>query len=317
MDIDKTDWKILNALLENSRLAMSAIARKARISKQSCFYRIKRLESEGLITGYRAKINSAKLGYSTYSVYLRLFNVTAEDEQELIKKILTIENVRWLVNSTGKWDMMFAVAARNNIEFDSILRTVLNMSHKHILDYETAIILSTKDIWLRKFEQQPAELIESATSDIEKIDETDKKILELLQENARMESTKISSLVGITAEAVSYRIKNLVKKGVIHLFTVNIDKEKLGLSWYQIQFLLSNQAQDDKSLISKLLMTEDVGYIVKTLGKWNFEIHIYCRNIEEFRTKLLRIRSQLAGNVMEYETNIILKKYKSKTLILN
>ena len=43
-------------------------------------------------------------------------------------------------------------------------------------------------------------------------EERHKKILELLQENARMESTKISSLVNITAEAVSYRIKNLVKK---------------------------------------------------------------------------------------------------------
>ena len=63
-------------------------------------------------------------------------------------------------------------------------------------------------------------------------------------------------------------------------------------------------------------MIEGIDYIVRMIGKWNFEIDLYCETITHFREQLVRIRELLAGNIKEYDTNIILEKHVSRTLTL-
>lgn len=306
-EFDKTDWKILKSLFSNSRTPISTLAKEARISKAGCFYRLKRLETSGLITGYKAKINMSKLGFNTYAVYLKLFDIDQDEEKILIDALKKIGGLKWLVTSTGAWDLMLSVEAKNNLEFHEKLGEILKAGKRNILEHETAIVLSTRRLWLSDVETIPEELSESATVE-EKIDLTDIKILDRLHQNARIESSVISRELGLTAEAVSYRIKNLVKRGIIHSFGLYVNLELLGLDWYQVQFLLNNPKEAD-IILPKIVAAGDVGYVVKTLGKWNFEVHLYCRNIQDFRIKLLKLRSLMSGSIRDYETNIILKKH--------
>jgi len=314
--IDKIDEKILQSLIINSRAPLSMLSKNAKISKQGCFYRLKRLEAENIITGYRVKINSAKLGYSSFCLYVKLVNITESSENELIEKIILKNYVRWFVTCTGRWDIMVSFSAKDNLEYNNRMKELLKLMEDKVLHYETSIILSTNDLWLRDRTLLKSDLIESDSKEKVTIDEKDKKILNMLQKNARIEVTKIAPEVNLTAEAVSYRIKRLQKDNIIHSFTVSINKEKFGLTWYQIQFLLKNiDDVEEKKILSKLKMIEGVDYIVWMIGKWNFEINMYCKTIEEFRKNLMTIRSMLSEYIREYDTNIILKKYKSRTLV--
>jgi len=60
--LDEIDKKILNLLQEDCRRPILELSRELAISKSTISYRIKRLEDEGIIEGYHAKINASKLG---------------------------------------------------------------------------------------------------------------------------------------------------------------------------------------------------------------------------------------------------------------
>jgi len=61
--LDEIDIKIINLLQEDCRTSLDKIAEQLPVAKSTVQYRIKRLEEEGIIEGYHAKINASKLGY--------------------------------------------------------------------------------------------------------------------------------------------------------------------------------------------------------------------------------------------------------------
>jgi len=60
------------------------------------------------------------------------------------------------------------------------------------------------------------------------LDRTDRRILELLQRDARMTNVAIASEVGLTAPSVFERIRKLEQRGVIKGYTVQVDPAALG-----------------------------------------------------------------------------------------
>ena len=60
--MDSTDYKIIEILLEDGRIPMKELAQKVALSAPAVAERVKRLEEENIITGYKAVINYDKLG---------------------------------------------------------------------------------------------------------------------------------------------------------------------------------------------------------------------------------------------------------------
>jgi len=60
--LDEIDSGILKILQEDCRTPLEQIANELKVPKSTIHYRIKRLEEEGIIEGYYAKVNHAKLG---------------------------------------------------------------------------------------------------------------------------------------------------------------------------------------------------------------------------------------------------------------
>ncbi|MBD3194804.1 MAG: winged helix-turn-helix transcriptional regulator [Candidatus Lokiarchaeota archaeon] len=61
--LDDIDRGILNILQKDCRMPLLEIAEKLDVPKSTIHYRVRRLEEEGIIEGYHAKINAEKLGY--------------------------------------------------------------------------------------------------------------------------------------------------------------------------------------------------------------------------------------------------------------
>ncbi len=61
--LDTTDAAIIRELYSDARIARAELARRVGLSAPSVGDRIRRLEDSGIITGYGAKINAARLGY--------------------------------------------------------------------------------------------------------------------------------------------------------------------------------------------------------------------------------------------------------------
>jgi Lrp/AsnC family leucine-responsive transcriptional regulator len=62
IELDAIAWKILESLQQNARLSFAEIGRKVGLSTPAAAERVRRLEEAGVITGYHASVNTAKLG---------------------------------------------------------------------------------------------------------------------------------------------------------------------------------------------------------------------------------------------------------------
>lgn len=62
VDLDAIAWKILEALQHNARLSFAELGRKVGLSTPAAAERVRRLEEAGVITGYHASVDVAKLG---------------------------------------------------------------------------------------------------------------------------------------------------------------------------------------------------------------------------------------------------------------
>ncbi len=60
--LDSTDWHILRELQADARLSYNALGRRVGLSSPAVAERIRRLEDAGIVTGYHAHIDPAKVG---------------------------------------------------------------------------------------------------------------------------------------------------------------------------------------------------------------------------------------------------------------
>lgn len=60
--LDSTDWKLLRELQRDARLSYNELGRRVGLSAPAAAERVRKLESAGIITGYGAQIDPAKVG---------------------------------------------------------------------------------------------------------------------------------------------------------------------------------------------------------------------------------------------------------------
>src|SRR3954468_25056569 len=60
--LDPTDWRILAELQSDGRLSFNELARRVNLSAPAVGERVRRLESDGVIAGYQARIDASRAG---------------------------------------------------------------------------------------------------------------------------------------------------------------------------------------------------------------------------------------------------------------
>ena len=86
-----------------------------------------------------------------------------------------------------------------------------------------------------------------------KIDSTDREILKMLQEDARVAFKRIAEKIGVSEATVFVRVKKLRKKGVIKRFTALVSPELLGKNLTAF-VLINTEPKSSLSLISRLAL---------------------------------------------------------------
>jgi Lrp/AsnC family leucine-responsive transcriptional regulator len=66
--LDSTDWSILDELQRDGRLPLTELGRRVNLSSSAATERVRRLEAEGVITGYRAEVDLTKAGFAVLAV---------------------------------------------------------------------------------------------------------------------------------------------------------------------------------------------------------------------------------------------------------
>ena len=91
--LDATDWRILRELQQDARLSYHELGRRVALSAPAAAERVRKLEDRGVITGYVAQLDTARVGLPLYAfLKLRcdpekclLKTTTADDYPEVLE----------------------------------------------------------------------------------------------------------------------------------------------------------------------------------------------------------------------------------------
>jgi Lrp/AsnC family leucine-responsive transcriptional regulator len=118
MEIDETDWRILNVLQKDGRISNQDLADRVGLSPSPCLRRTKLLEHSGIIRKYVALLDTGAVGRGLQAiVQVRLDHQTSVSVDRFEKEILKFPEVLECDLIAGDWDYMLRVAVRDLEEF--------------------------------------------------------------------------------------------------------------------------------------------------------------------------------------------------------
>lgn len=120
--LDKIDQRILSRLQEDGRISMAQLARELHISVTPCVERVKRLEEQGYITGYRAELSPSHLGQNLLAyVQVSLDRTTPEVFDRFRTAMEVLEYVQEAHMVAGGFDYIVKLRVRDMKEYRNVL----------------------------------------------------------------------------------------------------------------------------------------------------------------------------------------------------
>lgn len=134
--MDKIDKQILSMLQKNARTPLKVLADKVFLSSPAVSSRIKQLENDGVITGYRAEIDPAKLGcFITAFINISMDGEKRKSFYEFAEKCPNVLECNFI---TGDYSLLLKVVFPTTLELDVFVGEVQKFGKT-----QTTIVFST------------------------------------------------------------------------------------------------------------------------------------------------------------------------------
>lgn len=315
MNLDKKDRLILYELDRNSRQSDNEIAKKIRLNKNTVKFRIHRLKKLGIIKNFTTIINPSKINCSVFKIYLRLKNLRPKTKSSIINYLVPKRNVFWISQYEGGWDLIIATLAKTPYEFYEFYNEITSRFGKHISKKETTSQIEVPffDRGYLLGEESKLKWVWGGNICKKKCGVADMKILKILAKDSKTPSTKIAEEIKSTPRKVIYRIKKMIRSGIILGFSINLNQELIGREYYKVMLYLMNyDPKEEEKLISFCKKTGKVIHFIKTLGPWDIELEIETKNHRELTRVLLDLKRDFSHYIKRYDSHLIIDEEKGE-----
>ena len=116
-ELDAFDARILAELQADARLTMAELGRRVHLSQPAVTERVRKLETAGIITGYRAVVSPAALGY----VIRAIVRVGRSEFEKMLRLIHETPEVTTAHNVTGEDSWILEIAVRDVAHLDTVV----------------------------------------------------------------------------------------------------------------------------------------------------------------------------------------------------
>jgi DNA-binding Lrp family transcriptional regulator len=297
--MDNKDRKILYEISENANESKNVLAKRIRISREVLDYRIKKLEKEGIITGYQGRINLANFSYGGYIALIQTQNLSETKEKEVISKIKKNSLTQYIGKISGEYDFIIGFASKeiqNLVEYQEFLNETFghNKQKITILTMISEIKDSFKQIFSEKEETNNLRSIIPMNKT--ELDEEDKKIVQSISEDCSIPSWKIADEIGFSEVGVRKRIQKLVDKKIVLGFRTMINLSKLGKQTYFLFLKFNIQGKkQEKDFLDFLALNKKITYSCRTIGEYDFVLTILVEDLKELDTEIRNIKNSLTN----------------------
>ncbi|MGM0511054.1 MAG: Lrp/AsnC family transcriptional regulator [Thermoplasmatota archaeon] len=143
-----------------------------------------------------------------------------------------------------------------------------------------------------------------------KIDDTDKKILELLEQNSRMHYTEIAEKLDVSEATVRNRVRCMEENDIIKKYTIDINPRDIG---YNIVTMLGIDVEPQNLLeaVGKIREVDQVRWAAKSSGDHMIMAELWTENAEELSEIISEKIGKIEG-VRDMKPAILLEKKDKK-----
>jgi Lrp/AsnC family leucine-responsive transcriptional regulator len=149
-----------------------------------------------------------------------------------------------------------------------------------------------------------------------KLDQTDIKILEFLQNDANLTAKELSAKLSLSSTPIYERIRKLEKAGIIQKYVALLDPVQLNKHVMVFINITIKEHHKDKrqAFLDKLLKLEQVLELYHTSGSHDFKAKVRFDNIREYRDFLVDKLAPIE-NIADIDSQIVLDEIKYTTEI--
>ena len=140
------------------------------------------------------------------------------------------------------------------------------------------------------------------------LDELDRKILDLLTQNARYTHSELGERLGLSRVAIKNRMDALEERGIIEGYTVIVNPQKLG-SAVSCYYELEARPDALPEILRRLEACPTVTQIYRVTGECCLHIHAIAADQEELERLMNEVLDRLPG-VEKLTTRVILSRVK-------
>ena len=125
--VDELDQRIIGLLNQDARKSYRDIAKEIGASISTVSSRIRKLEAEGILTGYAPLIDETKLGFDVMAVVG--VKIHKGKLLEVQRRIAKDDRVSHVYDVTGEWDSLVVVRLKNTRELDAFIKRLGSMEY--------------------------------------------------------------------------------------------------------------------------------------------------------------------------------------------
>jgi Lrp/AsnC family leucine-responsive transcriptional regulator len=141
------------------------------------------------------------------------------------------------------------------------------------------------------------------------LDEIDRRLLALLQDNDRLGLAELGQAVGSAPSTVNDRIKRLVRNGLITGFHARVAPEAVGLELLAFILVAWSDPKVEPKFLDRIRKTPHVLECHHVTGAWNYLIKVRIKNTRDLETLLASTVKAVSG-VQRTDTMIALSSVK-------
>ncbi len=138
--MDETDLRLIALLRQDARLPAATLAERLGVSRGTVANRLRKLEDEGVITGYTVTLRPDSAPEAGIRAWMAV-QVEGNQTREVVAHLRGEPGLVALHDTNGRWDLLAELRAASTAELSEVLERIRLI--KGIRHTETSILLAS------------------------------------------------------------------------------------------------------------------------------------------------------------------------------
>ena len=149
-----------------------------------------------------------------------------------------------------------------------------------------------------------------------KLDQIDRKVLDILQSNAKITNAQLSKEIGLSPAPTLERVKKLEQGGIIKSYHAQLDRERVGLgvtTFIQVT-LTGHRKEVTDTFVRKIYEIDEIIECHHITGSGDFLLKVISKDIASYQKLLLEKINEIE-EVASTQTMVILSTFKESKVM--